>query len=375
MGRALELEVAGTPVRPLRSPTFRQACLSMWTDDLDSARSTFVDLEKRQREAGDEGSLSVILFMLAQVECQAGNWPTAGEYADESCEITAWTGHLPYRALALSVKSLIEGHLGRVESARTAAEEGLQLAERSGLVQASGFNLSALAFLELSLENPNEAHTILWPLAEGALEAGIREPSILRFIPDEIESLIAIGETDVARSLLEPFSAQAQTLERSWAIATSERDWGLLHASLGDLPDALVAFDRAVERHSTLDEPFELGRTLLAQGQTFRRMKKWRLARGTIGRSSEIFERLGATLWAERATNEAARIGGRAPGPLDLTPTEREVAELVSEGSTNREVANALFMSVSTVEANLRRIYRKLGVRSRTELSRRLSER
>jgi DNA-binding CsgD family transcriptional regulator len=375
MARALELEDTGLSVRPLRSPTFRQACLSMWTDDLDAARSTLVDLEKRQREAGDEGSLSVILFMLAQVECQAGNWPEAGSYADESCEITAWTGHLPYRALALSAKSLIEGHLGRVESARTAAEEGLQLAYRSGLVQASGSNLAALGFLELSLDNPKEAHSILWPLAEGVLASGIREPSVLRFIPDEIESLVAIGETDAARSLLEPFSAQAQTLDRSWAIATAERGWGLLYASLGDLPEALVAFDRAIERHAAVDEPFELGRTLLAQGQALRRMKRWRLARGSIGRSLEIFERLGAALWAERARTDAARIGGRSPGPVELTPTEHEIAELVSKGLTNREVANALFLSVSTVESNLHRIYRKLGVRSRTELARRLSDR
>ena len=86
-------------------------------------------------------------------------------------------------------------------------------------------------------------------------------------------------------------------------------------------------------------------------------------------------ERLGARLWADKASTEMARIGGRSPGPLDLTPTEQEVADLVGNGLTNREVANALFLSVSTVEANLRRIYRKLGVRSRTELSRKLSER
>ena len=80
-------------------------------------------------------------------------------------------------------------------------------------------------------------------------------------------------------------------------------------------------------------------------------------------------------MWAEKATTETARIGGRSPGPLELTPTEQEVADLVGKGLTNREVANALFLSVSTVEANLRRIYQKLGVRSRTELSRRLSDR
>ena len=137
MRRALELEGAAASVRPLRSPTFRRAGVAMWMDELDTARSTFVDLAKRCREGGDEGSLAVILFMLAEVECEAGNWSDGRAYADESCEITAWTGHLPYRSLALSAKALIDGHLGRVESARAAAEEGLKLAERSGLVQAS----------------------------------------------------------------------------------------------------------------------------------------------------------------------------------------------------------------------------------------------
>jgi DNA-binding CsgD family transcriptional regulator len=210
---------------------------------------------------------------------------------------------------------------------------------------------------------------------QGVLAAGIREPGVVRFIPDEIEALITLGETDTARSVLEPFSARAEVLDRSWALATSERGWGLLHASLGELPDALAAFDRAVERHSMIDEPFELGRTLLAQGQAFRRMKKWGLARASLGRAGEIFERLGAALWSEKAAAESSRIGGRSPGPADLTPTEQEVAELVGRGLTNREVANTLFLSVSTVEANLRRIYRKIGVRSRTELSRALSER
>src|SRR5438034_231373 len=82
-----------------------------------------------------------------------------------------------------------------------------------------------------------ETNEILWPLAEGVLAAGVSEPGVLRFMPDEIEALIAIGEADTARSILEPFAAQADKLGRSWALATSERGWGLLHASTGNLPD------------------------------------------------------------------------------------------------------------------------------------------
>jgi DNA-binding CsgD family transcriptional regulator len=86
-----------------------------------------------------------------------------------------------------------------------------------------------------------------------------------------------------------------------------------------------------------------------------------------------MFEELGARLWAERAREELARVGGRAPAGDALTPTERRIAELVAEGLTNREVAATLFVTPKTVESALTRIYRKLDVRSRTELARRLA--
>src|SRR4029453_1684203 len=294
---------------------------------------------------------------------------------DESGSITVWTGQQPYRALALSVKALVEAHRGREQASRTAAEEGLELARQSGLKQAGQFNLSALGFLELSLGNVEATDRLLRPLAEGVLEAGIGEPGMLRFLPDEIEALIASGEAEKAGSLLQPFLARAEALRRSWALATAERGRGLLAASLGELPEALAAFDRSLEHHAALEEPFELGRTLLAQGQALRRTKKWRLARDSLGRSLAMFEQLGADLWANKARAEIARVGGRAPGPVRPARPRTEGADQGGDGLTNREAARALFLSVSTVEANLRRIYQKLGVRSRTELSRKLSER
>jgi DNA-binding CsgD family transcriptional regulator len=115
--------------------------------------------------------------------------------------------------------------------------------------------------------------------------------------------------------------------------------------------------------------PFELGRTLLAQGQLRRRAKQKRAARESLQEARQVFERLGAPLWAERATAELARIGLRPPAPLGLTPTEKRVAELAAAGRTNREIAQTLFLSVHTVEDNLRRVYGKLGIRSRTELA------
>jgi DNA-binding NarL/FixJ family response regulator len=89
-----------------------------------------------------------------------------------------------------------------------------------------------------------------------------------------------------------------------------------------------------------------------------------------LERAECVFAEIGAAIWAARAQAELSRIGGRAPSPLDLTASERKVAEVVAAGATNREVAGQLFLSVSTVEAILSRVYRKLGVRSRTEMAR-----
>jgi DNA-binding CsgD family transcriptional regulator len=98
-------------------------------------------------------------------------------------------------------------------------------------------------------------------------------------------------------------------------------------------------------------------------------MKKKSSARDAIERARRIFEELGAAVWLDRARTELKRIGGRPTSSDSLTSTEEEVARLVARGHTNREVANLLFMSTHTVDANLRRIFRKLGVRSRTELA------
>ena len=116
--------------------------------------------------------------------------------------------------------------------------------------------------------------------------------------------------------------------------------------------------------------PLELGRTLLVHGQILRRRKQKSEARAVLERARSIFAEAGASLWLARAQAELARIGGRAPSPRDLTASERTIAEMVAAGATNREAAGQLFLSVSTVEETLSRVYRKLGVRSRTEMAR-----
>ena len=136
---------------------------------------------------------------------------------------------------------------------------------------------------------------------------------------------------------------------------------------------SLEHLERAGELHDRVGQPFELARTQLARGAAQRRARQKRKARDSLGSAIATFDELGTPLWAEKARAELARIGGRAPAGEGLTPSERRIAELVAEGKTNKEVAVALVVSERTVESALTQIYRKLDVRSRTELAHKLS--
>jgi DNA-binding CsgD family transcriptional regulator len=172
-----------------------------------------------------------------------------------------------------------------------------------------------------------------------------------------------------AERLTHRLEAQGRALDRALASATAGRCRGLIAGARGELEDAVSHLDHALDHHARAEHPLETARTLLVAGEVQRRMKRKRPARELLERALAMFEELGSPMWAATARAELARIGGRAPSPDGLTATEAEVARLVAGGLTNREVADALFMSPNTVKANLKRIYGKLGVRSRVELT------
>jgi DNA-binding CsgD family transcriptional regulator len=368
-GIALEGHMEGEFKSHVLRASFVVAQLLKFTDRLDEARRTFTELLSDAVAHGVTGPIPQIRYHLAELECRAGNWDAALEHARESkaaarridMGILASEGHY--------ASGLVEAHLGRADTARLEALEGMRVAEAGGEVFLLIPNLAVLGFLELSLGRPAESDAFLSKALELEQAMGVREPACFRVVPDEIEALVALGRLDDAEALLAPFEEAGRNLDRAWTLATGARCRALVLAARGDLADASSAADEAVREHDRLPLPFELGRTLLVRGAVERRAKRKREARDTLTKALEIFEGLGAELWADKTRADLARIGGRAPSSLDLTPTEEKVAALVASGSTNREAAEALFVSIHTVEANLKRIYRKLGVHSRTEMA------
>jgi DNA-binding NarL/FixJ family response regulator len=129
--------------------------------------------------------------------------------------------------------------------------------------------------------------------------------------------------------------------------------------------------EQAVAKHEEVGDPFGRVRALLALGVVRRRARQKRAAQEAIEAALAGFEELGAATWVDKARAELGRIGGRRRED-GLTSAESRVAALVAEGRTNKEVAATLFLAERTVASHLTHIYAKLGVRSRTELARRL---
>ena len=204
-----------------------------------------------------------------------------------------------------------------------------------------------------------------------ASELGWGEPSVRWWTADYAELLLEDGRIDDAVRIVDVWEADAARVAREWVLANATRCRGLVAAAEGDVARAGSLLERAVAQHEEVGDPFGTARALLGLGIVRRRARKKRVAREAIQAALDGFEELGAATWVEKARGELGRIGGRRREE-GLTPAERRVAALVAEGRTNREVAAALFVTERTVASHLSHVYAKLGVRSRTELARRL---
>jgi DNA-binding CsgD family transcriptional regulator len=366
--KAIELEREARPARVEdRAAMVLGECLKQ-ADRFGEARHWLGQALQAAREEGDESSLLNLLAHLADLECWAGNWPAAERYAASSWDVAEQVGQRAWRSIPLYVRALIDAHLGRLDAARAEAGEGVSVATAARdpwmLMLLSG----ALGFTELTAGHLEQAEAALSRAVDLSDRIGLAEPAAWRFHANHIEAVIGLGDLDRADRLLGRLDGWGSATGRAWTLATAARCRGLLLAARGDTGGAVHALERSLRHHQQLEMPFELGRTLLVMGQVQRRVKQKRAAKEHLQRALGIFGSLSAPPWAERARAELSRIGLRPPAPLTLTATEQRVAALAASGHTNRQVAQALFLSPKTVEANLARIYRKLGISSRAQL-------
>jgi DNA-binding CsgD family transcriptional regulator len=277
-------------------------------------------------------------------------------------------------AIAHTISAAVAAYTGREREARADAHEALEAAAQCTAPSLTEPPTAILGFLEVSLGNYAEALKTLEPLLTRFDAIPGMEIITASFLPNAIEAMVAVGQLDDAEPLIEVLEQNGQWLDRPWMLAVGARCRSMWLAARGDVAAADQMAQQALREHERLPMPFERARTQLLHGQLLRRQRRKDLAAGALHEALDAFDEMGTPLWAERARAEIARTRVSATHDLGLTPSELRVAELAASGMTNRDVAATLFISPKTVEHNLARAYRKLGIHSRAELGQQISQ-
>ena len=333
----------------------------------DRAEALLDLMVERSDATGRMFLLAFALVIKGELDFRRGRWADA--YATVTTHIWDEPLWLPgVGSWMHAVQARIEAGLGLVDDAEQHARAALDIASATGMRAMAAWASASLGFLELSRERPQAAVQHLGEVESIFDSGGFGEPGVLWWAPDLIEARWRLGDLGAARRRLEAHAAQASATGRVWAKATAGRAAGLLASTPAE---SEAAFAEAMTWHDRLDAPFERARTLLRWGE--RRFDHGRDDAEILLREAlAIFERVGAPMW----TAQARRLlgdGQPVPEPVRLTRQERQVAAVVGRGATNREAADQLFLSVRTIDFHLRNIYKKLQVRSRTELAVRLA--
>jgi DNA-binding CsgD family transcriptional regulator len=347
----------------------------MWLGEFARARRLLDDLEADARGLGAPGLLIQTLGLRADLQYRTGEWSSGLGDAKEAADLARDTGQAVLLAYPLAILSLLEGVTGHADAARDAAAQARESARRHGLRVVDESVAFALGAVELLAGNADAALVELEPTAAAVASSGRIQPAMSLWIPELIEALIAAERRADAESALDSLDAQAERTSGSWARGMVARYRGLL-SEHDDFDDT---FAEAMSAHEVRQMPFELARTRLWYGQRLRRAGRRVDARAQLRGALATFETLRAIDWVARAERELAGTGARLRRTQDvhrdeLTPQELQIARLIAGGATNREIAANLFLSPKTIETHLTRIYRKLGLRSRSQLALWLAE-
>jgi DNA-binding CsgD family transcriptional regulator len=344
---------------------------SRYTDDLDGARAALNRVIGRAQEAGDDWGLYVSLVYLAGTEQFAADYQAAAAALEAADSVAGWHDWPPQvwysevRCELLIAGADFTGALARVnqeiDSDEGAPPEARFIAEFiKGKVAAwQEDQVAAARHFEMA--------------ASCADDCGWMEPA-LRYRVDTLlaQALVSLGRTSDARRTSAWLRAAGERLGRPSLLGDAHRIEALAAAQAGDLEAAAEAAEAAVAAHGASPLRLELAKSLLVLGRIERRRKARGQSRTALNRAREVAAEIGHRPLVVEIDAELRRVAP-ARSEHELTDAEQRVADLIAAGSTNRQTATALFVSVRTVETHVASIYRKLGVRTRAELARMLS--
>lgn len=332
----------------------------------EGARFFYSAMVSTAREAGAGMVVIYALERLAFAQLPTGPWAAMRSSVDEALTLARSVGQPTLTAAPLALSTLLaaltgsddfDHHLAAVDDVAARYPLGILTGPVHDVARwAKGVRAAAHG------DAPAALHHL----------AGMRVPALHRMATvDRIEAAVRAGDTGQARAWVDELTPFATASRHPWALGALDLGRAL---TATDPADATGAFARAVGHYRRSARPYDLARTRLAYGELLRRTGRRVDARPHLRSALELFTDAGATALVERATQELRASGetARKRDPstlLDLTPMELKVAQLVSTGLSNKDVAAQCWVSPRTVAFHLRNVFTKVGVSSRTELA------
>jgi DNA-binding CsgD family transcriptional regulator len=342
------------------------ACITaiqLWDDE-----GWYVLSDRYVQLARDAGALTVL--PLALNFC-AGSRVSAGEFAAaEALGEEAQGVSLAIANPDVWISSLfLAGWRGR----QTEALELIQASDRDAAARGEGRRIGAGHYATAVLYNGLGRYQLALDAARRALEYPLELATSRWALPEEIEAAARSGQPEPAALALRQLSESTRASGTDWAVGIEARSRALL--SEGEVADRL--YHEAIDRLRRTRVRSDLARAHLLYGEWLRRDNRRLDARDQLRHAHKLFAEFGMEAFAERAQAELEATGEHARKRTvetrdDLTPQEGQISRLAAGGATNQEIAAQLFISPSTVDYHLRKVFRKLGVKSRTQLARHL---
>jgi len=372
---ALALPAIEVPGLLHLAPRYMAARFAMVDDRLDEARAELLRLLAIAEQDRTGEALVEVLRSLSEVATRAARCRDALRYAHRAVAAAQKVGLSPGPTWYTAAVAELAG--GSLAAAAGFARRGMRASEQEGDSLYLRRNLHALGQAELRAGETRAGVATLRRLRDLDASFGAGDPLIVRWHGDLAGGLAALGEHAEAAAILAEARAAARRLGAGGAVTGYlDRATAVVLSESGHADSAVVLSAAAALHFEQLNQPIEQAHALLVQGGAERRRRRYAAARIAIGAALAIFLQAEAKPWTEQTERALAGTSSAAAGTvvpdLGLTSTEARIAGLVRDGASNREIATQLYLSVKTVEATLTRVYRKLGVRSRTQLSSKL---
>jgi DNA-binding NarL/FixJ family response regulator len=345
----------------------------VWRGELDEARATFTRLLAIADERGEARSYAFQRLHLCELTLRAGAWEQASHLLDEWEQSSE--AELLLQPMYERCRALLAAGRGLPGEAERWAARALARAEATGSQWERLEGLRASGIAALLAHDPARAAASLGAVWDDTLREGVDEPGVFPVAPDLVEALVELGERERALTVTDRLRELAERQDHPWALASATRCDAVVRLADAYDDEAAALLADAAAGYQRLGLAFDHARSLLSLGRAQRRFRKWGAARDSLEGSAAAFDALASPGWAGESRSELARVGARRPAPSGkLTQAEQRTAEMAATGLSNKEIAQALYVTVHTVEVHLSRAYAKLGVRSRTQLAGRLKD-